>query len=192
MKKWILFLLGLVILWWCADFSTIKEIKTQQETKIPIALVTEANSWEVINQTGDQLLYRNEIYGFEVLLWKAWKNAQIFVKDGIAFFALPYTYEWSRDNLPGEMDFDMAHMVAIYIFTPEQYLEMGNGERSMEYEGIEEKHAFLELTLGINNKYYFWWDRYSPDDEDVIKKRNYYQEARKNFFETFSTFDIAK
>jgi len=33
-----------------------------------IALITEANSGDVITQTGDQLLYRNEVYGFQVLL----------------------------------------------------------------------------------------------------------------------------
>lgn len=33
-----------------------------------IALITEANSGDIITQTGDQLLYRNEVYGFQVLL----------------------------------------------------------------------------------------------------------------------------
>ena len=42
-----------------------------------IAIITEANSGDIIVQTGDQLLYRNEIYGFQVLLGKDWKGVEI-------------------------------------------------------------------------------------------------------------------
>lgn len=42
-----------------------------------IAVITEANSGDIIIQTGDQLLYRNEIYGFQILLGKDWKGVEI-------------------------------------------------------------------------------------------------------------------
>ena len=54
------------------EAGTLKE--EQEDAWIPkgytgaIALITEANSGDIITQTGDQLLYRNEVYGFQVLL----------------------------------------------------------------------------------------------------------------------------
>lgn len=46
----------------------------------PVALVTEENKDEVIVMTGEELLYRNEIYGFQVKLGKAWKGVRIYQK----------------------------------------------------------------------------------------------------------------
>lgn len=43
----------------------------------PVALVTKENKDEVIVMTGEELLYRNEVYGFQVKLGKAWKGVRI-------------------------------------------------------------------------------------------------------------------
>lgn len=63
------------------------EIEAEKEKNSPtwipegytgaIAVITEANSGDIIIQTGDQLLYRNEIYGFQILLGKDWKGVEI-------------------------------------------------------------------------------------------------------------------
>ena len=67
--------------WTVQEAGTLKE--EQEDAWIPkgytgaIALITEANSGDIITQTGDQLLYRNEVYGFQVLLWFEWVDGQI-------------------------------------------------------------------------------------------------------------------
>jgi hypothetical protein len=43
-------------------------------------LITEENKDEVIVMTGEELLYRNEVYGFQVKLGKAWKGVRIYQK----------------------------------------------------------------------------------------------------------------
>lgn len=46
----------------------------------PVALITKENKDEVIVMTGEELLYRNEVYGFQVKLGKAWKGVRIYQK----------------------------------------------------------------------------------------------------------------
>ena len=43
----------------------------------PIVVITESNSGAIVTQTGDALIYRNEVYGFQVKLGKEWKGGQI-------------------------------------------------------------------------------------------------------------------
>ena len=43
----------------------------------PIVVITEANSGAIVTQTGDSLIYRNEVYGFQVKFGKGWKGGQI-------------------------------------------------------------------------------------------------------------------
>lgn len=48
-----------------------------KDYKLSIVTINEDNIDELINQTWDLLLYKNEVYWFEVLLWKKRKNARI-------------------------------------------------------------------------------------------------------------------
>ena len=50
---------------------------TQTVDTAPIVVITEANSGAIVTQTGDSLIYRNEVYGFQVKLGKGWKGGQI-------------------------------------------------------------------------------------------------------------------
>ena len=54
-------------------------MQAQTEADIPTIVITEANSGAIVTQTGDSLIYRNEVYGFQVKLGKAWKGGQIGV-----------------------------------------------------------------------------------------------------------------
>ena len=45
----------------------------------PIVVITEANSGAIVTQTGDSLIYRNEVYGFQVKLGKETKGSKLFV-----------------------------------------------------------------------------------------------------------------
>ena len=54
-------------------------MQAQTGDDTPIVVITEANSGAIVTQTGDSLIYRNEVYGFQVKLGKAWKGGQIGV-----------------------------------------------------------------------------------------------------------------
>ena len=60
----------------------------------PIVVITEANSGAIVTQTGDSLIYRNEVYGFQVKLGKGWKGGQIGVQ----------VYQYPDDNELKEAD----------------------------------------------------------------------------------------
>ena len=46
----------------------------------PIVVITEANSGAIVTQTGDSLIYRNEVYGFQVKLGKETKGVKIYAE----------------------------------------------------------------------------------------------------------------
>ena len=54
-------------------------MQAQTEENTPIVVITEANSGAVVTQTGDSLIYRNEVYGFQVKLGKETKGGKLFV-----------------------------------------------------------------------------------------------------------------
>ena len=60
----------------------------------PIVVITEANSGAIVTQTGDSLIYRNEVYGFQVKLGKETKGGQIGVQ----------VYQYPDDNELKEAD----------------------------------------------------------------------------------------
>lgn len=63
-----------------------------------IAVITEANSGEVITQTGDQLLYRNEIYGFQILLGKETKSSEIQSSEDTILRSWDYNMSDDKEN----------------------------------------------------------------------------------------------
>ena len=69
-------------------------MQAQTEDTTPIVVITEANSGAIVTQTGDSLIYRNEVYGFQVKLGKEWKGGQIGVQ----------VYQYPDDNELKEAD----------------------------------------------------------------------------------------
>jgi len=76
-------------------------VQAQTGENTPIVVITEANSGAIVTQTGDSLIYRNEVYGFQVKLGKGWEGGQIGVqvyqypddkelKEADIVFTLPY------------------------------------------------------------------------------------------------------
>ena len=57
--------------------KTLSGAIVQTGDTTPIVVITEANSGAIVTQTGDSLIYRNEVYGFQVKLGKGWKGGQI-------------------------------------------------------------------------------------------------------------------
>ena len=54
------------ILSWKEAKLTLAEVQAQTGDDTPIVVITEANSGAIVTQTGDSLIYRNEVYGFLV------------------------------------------------------------------------------------------------------------------------------
>lgn len=158
---------------WNAELPSIIE---QQETEIEaepeetspswipegytgaIAVITEANSGDIIIQTGDQLLYRNEIYGFQILLGKEWKGGKICKEDdkGIDFFL---SWEVNENEVLIQNPFQDKTSCRSLGYTPYSYIEILTHEA---YEKLKQKFEQLQndkwrdlLTYRINNKYRF-------------------------------------
>ena len=55
---------------WKEAKLTLAEVQAQTGDTTPIVVITEANSGAIVTQTGDSLIYRNEVYGFQVKLGK--------------------------------------------------------------------------------------------------------------------------
>ena len=64
---------------WKEAKLTLAEVQAQTEDTTPIVVITEANSGAIVTQTGDALIYRNEVYGFQVRLGKETKGSMLFV-----------------------------------------------------------------------------------------------------------------
>ena len=54
-------------------------MQAQTGENTPIVVIMEANSGAIVTQTGDALIYRNEVYGFQVRLGKETKGSMLFV-----------------------------------------------------------------------------------------------------------------
>ena len=59
---------------------TLAEVQAQTGDDTPIVVITEANSGAIVTQTGDSLIYRNEVYGFQVKLGKETKGVKIYAE----------------------------------------------------------------------------------------------------------------
>ena len=55
-------------------------MQAQTEADIPTIVITEANSGAIVTQTGYSLIYRNEVYGFQVKLGKETKGVKIYAE----------------------------------------------------------------------------------------------------------------
>ena len=167
----------------------------------PIVVITEANSGAIVTQTGDSLIYRNEVYGFQVKLGKEWKGGQIggvrWWKNNISlvYFTLPYAYTGEFDgsinaNVPVWMSPYSITVMLAALYPIANYNKVGFWECYwVECEGEEVRKEIERDTVGHNNRFYFV--TYKGSDlwaQDIHYETHY--SKRKYIFSGLKFFDI--
>lgn len=151
----------------------------------PVALVTEKNKDEIIVMTGDELLYRNEVYGFQVKLGKAWKGVKIYEER--------YTVFPSQEKTGHPyVSFDMPHRSSLgWWWVVAEVGVMNPSSYEKTYERCKkDPDWFCEPSLyekaKKNNKYYIFtsWN----EQHDAIYETFYpYLECEDNVIDWFSS-----
>ncbi len=186
---------------WKEAKLTFAEVQAQTGDTTPIVVITEANSGAIVTQTGDSLIYRNEVYGFQVKLGKEWKGGQIggvrWWKDDISvvYFTLPYAYTGEFDgsinaNVPVWMSPYSITVMLAALYPIANYNKVGFWECYwVECEGEEVRKEIERDTVGHNNRFYFV--TYKGSDlwaQDVHYETHY--SKRKYIFSGLKFFDI--
>ena len=186
---------------WKEAKLTLAEVQAQTGDTTPIVVITEANSGAIVTQTGDSLIYRNEVYGFQVKLGKEWKGGQIggvrWWKDDISvvYFTLPYAYTGEFDgsinaNVPVWMSPYSITVMLAALYPIANYNKVGFWECYwVECEGEEVRKEIERDTVGHNNRFYFV--TYKGSDlwaQDVHYETHY--SKRKYIFSGLKFFDI--
>ena len=186
---------------WKEAKLTLAEVQAQTGDTTPIVVITEANSGAIVTQTGDSLIYRNEVYGFQVKLGKEWKGGQIggvrWWKDDISlvYFTLPYAYTGEFDgsinaNVPVWMSPYSITVMLATLYPIANYNKVGFWECYwVECEGEEVRKEIERDTVGHNNRFYFV--TYKGSDlwaQDVHYETHY--SKRKYIFSGLKFFDI--
>ena len=186
---------------WKEAKLTLAEVQAQIGDTTPIVVITEANSGAIVTQTGDSLIYRNEVYGFQVKLGKEWKGGQIggvrWWKDDISlvYFTLPYAYTGEFDGsinatVPAWMSpYSITVMLAM-LYPTANYNKVGFWECYwVECEGEEVRKEIERDTVGHNNRFYFV--TYKGSDlwaQDIHYETHY--SKRKYIFSGLKFFDV--
>ena len=186
---------------WKEAKLTLAEVQAQTGDTTPIVVITEANSGAIVTQTGDSLIYRNEVYGFQLKLGKEWKGGQIggvrWWKDDISvvYFTLPYAYTGEFDgsinaNVPVWMSPYSITVMLAALYPIANYNKVGFWECYwVECEGEEVRKEIERDTVGHNNRFYFV--TYKGSDlwaQDVHYETHY--SKRKYIFSGLKFFDI--
>ena len=186
---------------WKEAKLTLAEVQAQTGDTTPIVVITEANSGAIVTQTGDSLIYRNEVYGFQVKLGKGWKGGQIggvrWWKDDISvvYFTLPYAYTGEFDgsinaNVPVWMSPYSITVMLAALYPIANYNKVGFWECYwVECEGEEVRKEIERDTVGHNNRFYFV--TYKGSDlwaQDVHYETHY--SKRKYIFSGLKFFDV--
>ena len=186
---------------WKEAKLTFAEVQAQTGDTTPIVVITEANSGAIVTQTGDSLIYRNEVYGFQVKLGKEWKGGQIggvrWWKDDISvvYFTLPYAYTGEFDgsinaNVPVWMSPYSITVMLAALYPIANYNKVGFWECYwVECEGEEVRKEIERDTVGHNNRFYFV--TYKGSDlwaQDIHYETHY--SKRKYIFSGLKFFDI--
>ena len=143
---------------WKEAKLTLTEVQAQTEADTPIVVITEANSGAIVTQTGDSLIYRNEVYGFQVKLGKETKGSKLFVNwdrngnnDQPTF--LLYGKEEAgelQDNNPLWIS-GFVEILGVKILNSQQYQDA----YSAVISDIWWREWFLSEVLWFNEKYFF-------------------------------------
>ena len=186
---------------WKEAKLTLAEVQAETGDTTPIVVITEANSGAIVTQTGDALIYRNEVYGFQVKLGKEWKGGQIggvrWWKDDISlvYFTLPYAYTGEFDGsinatVPAWMSPYSITVMLAALYPIANYNKVGFWECYwVECEGEEVRREIERDTVGHNNRFYFV--TYKGSDlwaQDVHYETHY--SKRKYIFSGLKFFDI--
>ena len=186
---------------WKETKLTLAEVQTQTGDTTSIVVITEANSGAIVTQTGDALIYRNEVYGFQVKLGKEWKGGQIggvrWWKDDISllYFTLPYAYTGEFDGsinatVPAWMSPYSITVMLATLYPIANYNKVGFWECYwVECEGEEVRKEIERDTAGRNNRFYFV--TYKGSDlwaQDIHYETHY--SKRKYIFSGLKFFDI--
>ena len=82
------------LLLWCEKYVVVNKSDENKaidkieinEDSVPTVVVTHENSWDIVTQTWDELLYKNDIYWFQVMLWEESKGVKIKTVDNTIWF----------------------------------------------------------------------------------------------------------
>ena len=165
--KRVIAIILLLILCWYISFlfqkrnSFFQKITIQDQ--IPTITITKDNQFDIITQTGDKLLYRNEIYGFELHLWPETKGLKIKETQEerargtmINFYAkLPDIWSWELNSI-----------FAVHIVNSTEYNERRNTERF----GWTMKDQVEEDTLGHQDWLYFVQSNHTNTSHDELSQ----------------------
>ena len=130
---------------------TLAEVQTQTGDTTPIVVITEENSGAIVTQTGDSLIYRNEVYGFQVKLGKETKGVKIYAETPRAIRLYGTYWKWPVpwDSIMDKMGYEIV--VGVFVSTHKEYWEDYNNSET----DMGGKTGFLIDTLWFNNKYFF-------------------------------------
>lgn len=179
-KRIIAIILVLILCWYISFLfqkrnSFFQKITIQDQ--IPTITITKDNQFDIITQTGDDLLYRNEIYGFELHLWPETKGLKIKETQEersrgtmINFYAkLPDIWSWELNLIiyPLSTDFpDWDNIFAVHIVNSTEYNERRNTERF----GWTMKDQVEEDTLGHQDWLYFVQSNHTNTSHDELSQ----------------------
>lgn len=217
-------MLGVMLVGWCQIIPE-NERKTQTGDEIQqenltgeiletwettqTVVITEANSWDIVTQTGDNLIYRNEVYGFQVKLGKAWKGAQIAgvwwgkKNRSTIIFTLPYKYvreideEVANPEIFTDMNPDSITVLGADIYPVDIYEKIGVSWCEYRYpypceteeKSKEARESMREWTVGHNNYFYFVANKDLTRKIDDPHYESHYSK-RKDIFDTIEFFDV--
>jgi hypothetical protein len=179
--KRVIAIILLLILCWYISFlfqkrnSFFQKITIQDQ--IPTITITKDNQFDIITQTGDELLYRNEIYGFELHLWpetKGLKIKEIQEEQArgtmINFYAkLPDIWSWEimKSETPLSQKFpNWQDVFAVHIVPSTEYNERCNTEQF----GWTMKDQVEKDTLGHQDWLYFVQNNHTNTSHDDLSQ----------------------
>ena len=178
------------------------EVQAETGDTTPIVVITEANSGAIVTQTGDSLIYRNEVYGFQVKFGKGWKGGQIGVqvyqypddnelKEADIVFTLPYNRRGGSLNasIPRGMDLNSITINTISIQSHKLYKQtVMELKENWLYDDSSSK--IYKSILGKSKSYSFLGEKNSDGAPFAYTIWAWYWDFDKDIFETLEIFDI--
>ena len=187
---------------WKEAKLTLAEVQAQTGDTTPIVVITEANSGAIVTQTWDSLIYRNEVYGFQVKLGKEWKGGQIGVqvyqypddnelKEADIVFTLPYDRRGGSLNasIPRGMDLNSITINTISIQSHKLYKQIVM-ELKENWLYDDSSSKIYKSILGKSKNYYFLGEKNSDGAPFAYTTWIWYWDFDKDIFETLEIFDI--
>lgn len=112
-------------------------------------IITNFNTGSIISRTWDQFLYVNQVFWFQVLLWKEWKGGKIEQNDGMNFTGntIMFFMPWNHESYP---DWFLP-IVNLNILTYNVYNFINTTPQGPDWGTWE----LPSVTYGENNNYYF-------------------------------------